>query len=113
MKASGMGIRGLAASAAKWALGVGVAFSLAGHALAAELKVGQPTDGAIGMQPAASIMRAESIKFHNYLLMPIITAISLFVLGLLIWIVLRYNKRANPVPAKWSHNTPIEIVWTV
>src|SRR5690606_37775574 len=37
---------------------------------------------------------------------------SLFVLGLLIWVVVRYNKRANPVPARWSHNTGIEVIWT-
>jgi cytochrome c oxidase subunit 2 len=45
--------------------------------------------------------------------MPVITGITLLVLGLLIWIVIRYNKKSNPVPAKWSHNTFIEIVWTV
>ncbi len=45
--------------------------------------------------------------------MPVITIITLLVLGLLIWIAVRYNKRANPVPAKWSHNTVIEVIWTV
>jgi cytochrome c oxidase subunit 2 len=45
--------------------------------------------------------------------MPIITLITLLVLGLLIWIVVRYNKKSNPVPAKWSHNTTIEVIWTV
>jgi len=47
------------------------------------------------------------------ILMPIITVISLFVLALLLICVVRFNKRSNPVPAKWSHNTPLEIVWTV
>ena len=51
--------------------------------------------------------------FHDAILMPIITVICLLVLGLLMWIVFRYNKRRNPVPAKWSHNTTIEIIWTV
>ncbi|MNC34189.1 Cytochrome c oxidase subunit 2 precursor [compost metagenome] len=45
--------------------------------------------------------------------MPVITIITLLVLGLLIWIAIRYNKKANPVPAKWSHNTVIEVIWTV
>jgi len=45
--------------------------------------------------------------------MPIITAITLLVLGLLVWIIVRYNKKANPVPAKFSHNTTIEVIWTV
>jgi len=47
------------------------------------------------------------------ILLPIITGITLLVLGLLIWIVVRYNKKANPVPAKFSHNTTIEIIWTL
>lgn len=78
----------------------------------AEDLIGQPTDRAIDMQPAASVMRHESIWFHNWILMPIITVISLFVLGLLVWVAVRYNSRANPVPARWSHNTLIEITWT-
>jgi len=45
--------------------------------------------------------------------MPIITIITLFVLALLLWCVFRYNKRSNPIPAKWSHNTVIEVVWTL
>ena len=75
--------------------------------------VGQPTDGDLGLQPAASPLKVEAHFFHDAILMPIITFISLLVLGLLIWICIRYNKKANPVPAKWSHNTLIEIVWTV
>ncbi len=45
--------------------------------------------------------------------MPIITFITLFVLALLIWCVIRYNKKSNPVPARWSHNTVVEVVWTL
>ena len=75
--------------------------------------LGQPTPGAIDLQPAASPLKHEAIFFHNVVLMPIITIITLLVLGLLIWIAIRYNKRANPGPAKWSHNTVIEVIWTV
>jgi cytochrome c oxidase subunit 2 len=50
---------------------------------------------------------------HDALLMPIITVISLFVLALLLWVVVRYNKRSNPVPSRTSHNTLIEVIWTV
>ena len=75
--------------------------------------VGQPTDGALGLQPSASPLKVEATFFHDIILMPVITGISLLVLGLLIWICIRYNKKANPVPAKWSHNTLIEVVWTV
>jgi cytochrome c oxidase subunit 2 len=75
--------------------------------------VGQPTPGGLGLQPSASPLKVEATFFHNAILMPVITFICLLVLGLLAWIVIRYNKKANPVPAKWSHNTFIEIVWTV
>jgi len=83
-----------------------------GQALAEDL-LGQPTPGAIDLQPAASELKHHAIWFHNIILMPIITGITLLVLGLIIWIVVRYNKKANPVPAKFSHNTLIEIIWTV
>ena len=75
--------------------------------------VGQPTPGGMGLQPSASPLKAEATMFHNAILMPIITIICLLVLGLILWIAFRYNKRRNPVPAKWSHNTTIEIIWTV
>lgn len=95
---------GLAAFAATAAFGA--------QALAEDL-MGQPTPKGITLQPAASPLKHHAHFFHDAILMPIITIITLFVLGLLIWIVVRYNKRANPVPAKFSHNTAIEIVWTV
>ena len=75
--------------------------------------MGQPTPGGIGLQPAASPLKHEAHIFHDAILLPIITFISVLVLGLIIWIVVRYNEKANPVPAKWSHNTLIEIIWTV
>jgi cytochrome c oxidase subunit 2 len=98
-----------------WAAGVGLSLfaALAAGAAFAQRKIGQPTDGAIGLQPAASPLRHEAIWFHDMILLPIITAIALFVLGLLLWVMIRYNKRANPTPARWSHNTFVEIVWTV
>jgi cytochrome c oxidase subunit 2 len=109
MKSSFKGMRALAAGAAA---GAAVAF-WGGSALAAADLIGQPTPGAIDLQPGVTALRADATAFHNLILMPIITVISLFVLGLLLWIVVRYNKRSNPTPAKWSHNTVIEVVWTV
>jgi cytochrome c oxidase subunit 2 len=76
-------------------------------------EVGQPTPGAIDLQPGVTPLRDDAIFFHNWILMPIITAITLFVLALLLWCVFRYNKKANPIPAKWSHNTVVEVVWTL
>ena len=83
---------------------------MTGSAFAQEL-VGQPTPGALGFQPAATRIMERMNDFHNYLLV-IITVITLFVLALLILVCLRFNKRANPVPKKFSHNTTIEIIWT-
>ena len=75
--------------------------------------VGQPTDGGLGLQPSASPLKVEATFFHDIILMPVITGITLLVLGLILWICVRYNKKANPVPAKWSHNTLVEVIWTV
>lgn len=79
----------------------------------AEDLLGQPTPGGIGLQPAASSLKHDAHIFHDWILLPIITIISVFVLGLLIWVVVRYNSRSNPTPARWSHNTTIEVIWTV
>jgi len=108
MKAQFSGIRRILSGASALA----ATMMFAGNALAEDL-LGQPTPGAIDLQPAASELKHHAIQFHNLVLMPIITAITLLVLGLLIWIVVRYNKKANPVPAKFSHNTTIEIIWTL
>ncbi|MFN3931911.1 MAG: cytochrome c oxidase subunit II [Brevundimonas sp.] len=81
--------------------------------VAAQELVGQPTDGAVGLQTPAAPLMHQAHMFHDAVLMPIITFICLLVLGLLIWIVVRYNKKSNPVPAKWSHNTLVEVIWTV
>jgi cytochrome c oxidase subunit II len=50
---------------------------------------------------------------HDIILMPVITVISLFVLGLLLYVVVRFNRKANPVASKTTHNTMIEVVWTI
>ena len=115
MKAQIQGMRRMLAGFASVAATTTVLSAMfAGQALAkgAEL-LGQPTPGAIDLQQAASPLKHEAIWFHNVILMPIITAITLLVLGLIIWIVVRYNKKANPVPAKFSHNTTVEIIWTI
>jgi cytochrome c oxidase subunit 2 len=99
----------------KRAAGLFAAVATAGvgaQAWAADL-LGQPTPGAIDMQPAGAPLRHQQMFFHNVILLPIITAIVLLVLALLLWCAIRFNKRANPTPARWSHNTPIEVLWTV
>jgi len=72
----------------------------------------QPTDGAIGMLRSNSSLADEVGFFHNMILLPIITVITLFVLALLIIVVVKYNSKSNPVPKKFSHNTLVEVLWT-
>jgi len=82
---------------------------LSGTASAA---VGAPVPGGLDLQePATAIMR-EIRDFHNFLL-PIIVIISVFVLALLLWVMIRYNRRTNPTPRKFTHNMFVEVVWTV
>lgn len=74
--------------------------------------IGQPTSH-IGLQPQVTELGRYAQWFHNGVLLPIITVICLLVLGLLLWVALRYNRRANATPSRTSHNTVIEIIWTV
>ncbi|HYN47104.1 MAG TPA: cytochrome c oxidase subunit II, partial [Allosphingosinicella sp.] len=55
----------------------------------------------------------EALWFHDVILMPVITVISLFVLALLAWVMFRYRRGANPTPSRNTHNTTLEIVWTL
>lgn len=102
---------------APWGLLTGslaaTAFALAAAPAAAAELVGQPTPGGIGLQPGVTPLRHEAAFFHNAILMPVIVAISLFVLALLAYIVIKFNAKANPTPDRFTHNTTIEIIWTV
>jgi cytochrome c oxidase subunit 2 len=73
---------------------------------------GQPTAGALSFQDQHSANGEYALWLHDAILMPVIVAISLLVLGLLLWVVARYNRKSNPVPSKTSHNTLIEVLWT-
>ncbi|MBI3418662.1 MAG: cytochrome c oxidase subunit II [Proteobacteria bacterium] len=74
--------------------------------------VGAPVNWGIGMVKGYSPVKERMVEFHDHLLLWIITAITLFVLGLLIYVMLRFNSKANPVPQKFAHNTTIEVIWT-
>lgn len=74
--------------------------------------IGQP-DGRMGVQNQVTPIGQQAAWFHNVLLMPLITFICLFVLGLLLYVVVRYRRSANPVPSRTTHNTVIEVVWTL
>jgi len=73
---------------------------------------GQPKPWQLGMQPGATPVMDDIVWFHDFLLW-IIAAIALFVLALLLIIVVRFNARANPTPSRTTHNTAIEVIWTV
>ncbi|MBO6603209.1 cytochrome c oxidase subunit II [Rhodophyticola porphyridii] len=73
---------------------------------------GAPVPGGVNFQPPATNLARDLQALDTFLLV-IITAIVLFVVGLLAWVVLRHNARANPTPATFTHNTKIEITWTV
>lgn len=78
----------------------------------ANAAVGAPTPRGVDFQPAATEVMREIQDFHSFLL-PIIVIISLFVLALLLWVIVRYNRRANPTPKKFTHNVLVEVIWTV
>ena len=93
------------------AAGAVAALTLADSALADGLGLAEP--GQIGFQEAVTPIAREIHLFHDALLMPIITAISLFVLALLAYVIWKFNEKANPVPSKTTHNTLVEVAWTI
>jgi cytochrome c oxidase subunit II len=90
--------------------------AVAGMTLAASgtafAELGQPAPWEFRLQQAGSPVMENIISFHNWLLI-VITVIVLFVLGLLIAVVVKFNARANPVPSRTTHNTLIEVIWTL
>lgn len=71
-----------------------------------------PVNGGIDFQRPVTDLAKEVHSFHIELLW-IITIVTAFVMALLLWVIVRYNKKANPTPKKFSHNTLVEILWTV
>jgi cytochrome c oxidase subunit 2 len=74
--------------------------------------LGHPSPWQIGLQEAATPVMANIIWFHDFLLY-IIAAIAVFVLVLLIIVMVRFNARSNPVPSRTTHNTWLEVAWTI
>lgn len=87
--------------------------ALMGSPLAlAQQPLGQPHEWGLDLQAPATA-KMESIHSFHEMLLYIIVAVTLFVLVLLVWVAIRYNRRANPTPSRTTHNTLIEVVWTV
>lgn len=74
--------------------------------------IGVPQPGGLGFQPAATSLAAEIHWLNNFLLV-IITIITLFVMGLLAWVILRFREDVNKEPATFTHNSPLEVTWTL
>ncbi len=100
------------------ALTAGLATLCAGAAANAQVNVdgltsiGKPEPSGTGFQAQATSLMRDLVWLDTFLLV-IITIISLFVLALLAYVIIRYNERSNPTPAGFTHNTPLEIAWTI
>jgi cytochrome c oxidase subunit 2 len=88
---------------------VAACLALSGPAFAGE---GQPSPWQMGFQKAATPVMEQITSFHTYVTI-IITVIALFVLGLLVYVMVRFNDKRHPEPTRTTHNTPLEIAWTV
>ena len=96
----------------RWAVLTVTIIATLGGAATALAGLGQPSPWQLGLQQSGSPVMDNIIWFHDFLLY-IITAIAGFVLVLLIIVIVRFNARANPAPSRTTHNTLIEIAWTL
>src|SRR5467141_910393 len=92
-----------------WAL---LARTLGATSIAAAAEAAEPRPWQFGMQPPATVVEERLSTFHDALLI-IIALITAFVLGLLVYVIWRFNHQRNPVPSRTTHNTVIEMLWTV
>src|SRR5262252_4088290 len=96
----------------RWLLGLAIVFGAVAASQAAFAELGQPAEWEYKLQQSGSPVMDHIEWFHNWLLF-IITVITLFVLGLLITVMIKFNARANPTPSRTTHNTLIEVAWTL
>jgi cytochrome c oxidase subunit 2 len=92
-----------------WAVAGAAAFGACGTASA---ELGQPAPWEFRLQGSASPVMDNITWFHNFLTV-LITVITLFVLALLVIVIVKFNARANPVPSRTTHNSLIEVAWTL
>ena len=74
--------------------------------------IGQPVDGKMGFQPPSTSLAVEQ-QWLDHMILVIITAVVVLVCALLLFVIVRFNSRANPVPRRFTHNSPLEVAWTV
>lgn len=108
----------LAAGTAGRLGGAALSVVVAGQALAQQALpqqapfIGEPHDAGIALQVAHTPV-AETSHWIDHMLLYVITGITIFVCALLLWVIVRYNRRANPTPSTFTHNSPLEIAWTI
>ena len=113
MKAlSRLAVIALSAGAAMVSIMVSIMVTIPASIGTAWAGLGQPSPWEMDLQDSASPVMQDVAGFHFFLLW-VIAAISAFVLALLLIVILRFNVRANPAPSRTTHNTPIEILWTI
>lgn len=91
---------------------VAILAAAGGAIVPAAAMAGQPTPWQMGMQPAATPVMAAITSLHNLLLV-IIFGIAAIVVALMVYVLVRFSAKANPTPTKTSHNTLVEVIWTV
>ena len=90
-----------------------IAYTLLSLLTYGQLVAEQPKDWQLGFQKSASKSMSDIVLFHDYMLLPIITAITVFVLFLVIYACIRFRATKNKIASQTSHNTTIEIIWTL
>ena len=90
-----------------------IILTISSFLIASEVFANQPKDWQLGFQNPASDSMRDIVSFHNNLLLPIIIAISVFVLFLMLYACVRFRASANPNPSKRTHNVTVEILWTL
>ena len=102
-------LRGFATLGLSGSLAAIIGTSALGQALE---KIGVPVNGGMGFQPAASTTAVEA-QWLDHMILIIITVITVFVTLLMLYVAWRFSAKRNPVPAKFTHNSPLEVAWTL
>ncbi|MDA9024791.1 cytochrome c oxidase subunit II [Candidatus Pelagibacter sp.] len=90
-----------------------ILFTILATILSTQVWANQPKNWQLGFQDSASQGMTEIVSFHNNILLPVIIAISVFVLFLMIYVCIRFRESKNPNPSKTTHNVAVEVLWTL
>ena len=90
-----------------------ILFTVLATILSTQAWANQPKNWQLGFQDSASQSMTEIVSFHNNILLPVIIAISVFVLFLMIYVCIRFRASKNPNPSKTTHNVAVEVLWTL